>query len=98
VHAPSVFNTQSLSEQQKAHLVAMGISLYEPVKQIVLANQAWLDDVCKLLNIKVESCVFDAIKPKFDDDTKTLHLPPISYQSEADIKKLIWLNVRQFIS
>jgi hypothetical protein len=83
--------------QQRALLSALGIVVYNPLKKIEVATQPWLADLCKLLKITVEDCVFDAQNPSFDDKTKTLHLPASSYANEAELKKLIWLNVRQFV-
>jgi hypothetical protein len=98
VPASSIKNPQLVSDVQKAQLNAMGVSLYEPIKSIQLEGQPWLNDVCKLLKITSESCFFDSIKPRFDDSAQTLHLPSMSYTSEAELKKSIWLSIRQFVT
>jgi hypothetical protein len=87
-----------LSAQYQAQLKALGVTVYEPVKQITLAEQPWLNDLCLLLNITTDACQFDATAPLFDDKTQTLHLPAHSFANEADLKKLIWQHVRQFVS
>jgi hypothetical protein len=88
---------QNISEQQKAQLNAMGIVLYEPITQIELAGQPWLHNLCELLKIPIENCLFDSNTPSFDEATQMLHLPATSYASEVEVKKLIWLNIRQYV-
>lgn len=88
----------NVTNNQKAQLNAMGILLYEPVKQISLVDQPWIKDVCELLKIPVENCVFDSSKPTFDFKTQTLHLPATSYAKLPDVKKSVWLSIRQFVS
>lgn|GEM_PF-2537398 len=88
---------QHFSAQQKAQLLAMGISLYEPTVPIDLKQMPWIADVCKLLKISPQSCLFDSSQPLFNSKTQTLHLPLVSYANEANIKKSIWLSIRQFV-
>lgn len=85
-------------KQQKACLSALGVVVYEPLKQISLESEAWIVDVCELLNIPLESCVYDSVKPHFDAKTQTLHLPAQSFAAIADLKKSIWLSIRQFVA
>ena len=93
----STKSLQNLSEQQKAQLNAMGIALYEPIKKIGLAGQPWIHNLCELLKIPTENCLFDSNKPSFNEATQILHLPATSYASEVEVKKLIWLNIRQYV-
>lgn len=91
-------NEQQITEQQKAQLNALGICIYEPVEQIGLEGLPWISDVCKLLNISRQNCLFDSSTPIFDPKTQTLHLPAFSYSSEINIKKSIWLTIRPFVA
>lgn len=86
------------TKKRHAQLQAMGIDIFIPLQQIDLAQQTWLEDLCKLLSISTEDCLFDVNQPIFDDKLKKLHLPALTVSSEADIKKLIWQNIRQFVN
>jgi hypothetical protein len=81
-----------------AQLQAMGIDIYAPIQQLDVAQQPWIDKLCKILSISREDCLFDAKQPTFDNELKKLHLPAFTVASEADIKKLIWQNIRQFVT
>jgi len=96
--SPSNSSSSTDIKQRHAQLQAMGITIFEPLHQLDLTQQPWLDSLCKLLNIGFEDCIFDAIQPSFDDKLKKLHLPAFTIASEADIKKRIWQNIRQFAS
>jgi hypothetical protein len=85
------------ARNHQAHLQAMGIALYTPLKELDIAQQTWLGDVYHLLGISKEDCLFDSSQPFFDDKLKKLHLPKSTIVNEADFKKLIWQNIRQFI-
>jgi hypothetical protein len=82
---------------QRAQLNAMGIEVYEPIEQIMLSEESWIEDLCGLLSIPLSNVIYDVSQAKFDEETKTLHLPASSYETQAQVKKLIWRNVRQFV-
>lgn len=87
-----------ITKQQCAQLQAMGVSIFAPLQQLDLCQQPWIDDICSLLSITKEDCLFDAGQPFFDDKLKKLHLPALTIVSEAEIKKHIWQNIRQYIN
>ena len=91
-------DSSKLNQQQLAQLQVIGIDLFSPVAQIDVAQQPWIDDICKLLNISRSDCLFDAKQPSFDDKLNKLHLPAFSSSNESDIKRLIWRNIRRFVN
>ena len=97
IKSPKKSFPQSIPTQY-AQLQAMGIELYSPLKERDIAQQSWLGDLCKLLDISKEDCVFESNQPFFDDKLKKLHLPKSTMVSEFDFKKLVWQNIRQFVN
>ena len=93
----AVDKTASITQQQKACLNAMGVTIYTPLQGIILKNEPWIRDVCELLKIEVQDCIYDSEKPHFDDKSQVLHLPEQSYASVAEIKKSIWQSIRPFL-
>ena len=96
ITVPSSTIRTNIDNKQMAQLSALGIVVYKPINKIMLQEQTWLVDVCKLLGITLNDCIFDASEPSFDEGTKTLHLPSFSYAKEAELKKSIWHTIRPF--
>lgn len=87
-----------MNSQQKAQLQTLGVALYESIDSIDVTSMPWLKDVCALLNVGMQDCVFDSPKPYFDDETKQLHLPKTFHNSEVLLKKAIWQNIQQSVN
>lgn len=83
-----------LSAQQIALAQAMGLDLYQSQVTIDVRQVAWLSDLCNLLDIQLNDCIFDVQTPHFNHVEKKLHLPKVSYTSELALKKVIWQHVR----
>lgn len=96
----TTFTDDSLKQKTNkyAQLQAMGIDIFVPIQQLDVAQQPWIDSLCKILNISREDCLFDAKQPAFDNQLKKLHLPASTVASEGEIKKLIWQSIRQFVT
>lgn len=98
---PEKFPENSLKQSattKHAQLQAMAIEIYIPLQELDIIQLSWLGDVCKLLDIGKEDCLFDSNQPFFDDKLKKLHLPKSTTGNEFDFKKLIWQNIRQFVN
>jgi hypothetical protein len=86
--------------QQQACLQALGIDLYigvDRVDSLDVPALPWLHNVCTLLDIKLDDCLFDSPQPYFDTSTKRLHLPKTYEGSENAFKKAVWHSIQQWV-